>query len=188
MRVRESEIYYRLFSFATSPRESDWSPNEIKRKMIDLWKLLGQTDFGPSPRRVRTESERVRNPRFLYRKKCAPVKTFRCCSIKMCPAGTPFSHQHRKPNLKWISSLSESDRLEIHLRFVFGRRAPSTMLVTAGLSTPESPPYKYYKGQTVWESENLKFTIGYSPSRRVRESPIGVRTKSKEKWLICGNF
>ena len=76
VRVRESEIYYRLFSFATSPRESDWSPNEVKRKMIDLWKLIGQTDFGPSPRRVRTESERVRNPRFLYRKNCALSKLF----------------------------------------------------------------------------------------------------------------
>ena len=88
--------------------------------MIDLWKLIGQTDFGPSPRRVRTESERVRNPRFLYKQNCAPVKTLRCSSIKMCPAGTSSSHQHRKPNLKWISSLSESDRLEIQLKFGFG--------------------------------------------------------------------
>ena len=28
-----------------------------------------------------------------------------------------FSHQHRKPNVNWISSLSESDRLEIQLTF-----------------------------------------------------------------------
>ena len=31
-----------------------------------------------------------------------------------------FNHQHRKPNVNWISSLSESDRLEIQLKFGFG--------------------------------------------------------------------
>ena len=31
-----------------------------------------------------------------------------------------FSHQRRKPNVNWISSLSESDRLEIQLTFVLG--------------------------------------------------------------------
>ena len=30
-----------------------------------------------------------------------------------------FSHQHRKPHVKWISSLSDSDRLEIHLTLGF---------------------------------------------------------------------
>ena len=31
-----------------------------------------------------------------------------------------FSHQHREPNVNWISSLSESERLEIQLTFVLG--------------------------------------------------------------------
>ena len=188
MRVRESEIYYRLFSFATNPRESDWSPNEIKRKMIDLWKLIRQTDFGPSPRRVREESERVRNHRFLYRKNRAHVTTVRCCSIKMCPGGPSFSHQHRKPNLKWISSLSESDRLEIHLRFVFGQRAPSTMLVTAGLSTPESPPYNIIRAKRcesprIWNL--LSVILVRDESERVR---LESERNQKRTLLICGNL
>ena len=40
-----------------------------------------------------------------------PILSSKCLS---------FSHQHRKPNFKWISSLSESDRLEIQLKFGFG--------------------------------------------------------------------
>ena len=120
MRVRESEIYYRLFSFATNPRESDWSPNGIKKKQYWFVATYKANGFWPqsetSPNGVRT-SPKSQIP--THRKNCAPVKTFRCCSIKMCPAGISFSHQHRKPNLKWISSLSDSDRLEIHLTFGF---------------------------------------------------------------------
>ena len=39
---------------------------------------------------------------------------------RLCKKCFSFSHQHRKPNENWISSLSESDRLEVQLTFVRG--------------------------------------------------------------------
>ena len=103
----------------------------------------------------------------------------------MCPAGTPFSHQHRKPNLKWISSLSESDRLEIHLRFVFGQRAPSTMLVTAGVSTPASPPYNIIRAKRcespiIWNL--LSVILLRDESERVRTE--SERSQKKSYWFV----
>ena len=64
---------------------------------------------------------------------------FRSCEMECCEEPLPtmywgsvglmgrlrkkclsFCYQHRKPNVNWISSLSESDRLEIQLTFVLG--------------------------------------------------------------------
>ena len=99
-----------------------------------------------------------------------------------CPS---FSHQHRKPNLKWISSLSESDRLEIHLRFVFGQRAPSTMLMTAGVSTPASPPYNIIRAKRcespiIWNL--LSVILLRDESERVRTE--SERSQKKSYWFV----